>query len=105
MNRNWNEQVSRAQRALDNACDCCDHGPRNAAPEPVERDYFAPGRFTEMRRTPEDRDMAIVRDAFGPLFEQMFGDVADLHAERVARNRAASEARHEARRTDPPEAA
>ena len=53
MNRNWNEQVSRAQRALDNACDCCDHGPREAAPEPVECDYFAPGRFTEMRWTPE----------------------------------------------------
>lgn len=32
MNRNWNEQVSGAQRALDNACDCCDHGPREAAP-------------------------------------------------------------------------
>lgn len=102
MNRNWNEQVSRAQRALDNACDCCDHGPRNAAPEPVERDYFAPGRITEMRWTPEDRDMAIVRDAFGPLFEQMFGD---LHAERIRREREASEARHDVRHPEPPEAA
>lgn len=40
MTRNWNEQVSRAQRALDNACDCCDHGPREA-PEQVERTPYA----------------------------------------------------------------
>lgn len=30
MNPNWNEQVSSAQRALDNACDCCDHEVRAA---------------------------------------------------------------------------
>lgn len=52
------------------------------------------------RMTPEERDMAIVRDAFGPLFVQMFGD---LHAER---NRSDSEARHTARhQPSPPEAA
>lgn len=27
-----------AQRAYDNACDCCDHGPREASPEPMERE-------------------------------------------------------------------
>lgn len=53
MNANWNEQVSRAQRALDNACDCCDHGPREAVPDAIERDYPAPGRFAEMRWTPD----------------------------------------------------
>ena len=58
------------------------------------------------RMTPEQRDMAIVRDAFGPLFAQMFGNVSDLHAERVRRNRDASEARHTARhQPSPPEAA
>lgn len=58
------------------------------------------------RMTQEQRDMAIVRDAFGPLFAQMFGNVSDLHAERVRRNRDASEARHAARhQPSPPEAA
>lgn len=53
-----------------------------------------------------------------PIFERLFADMArtgllppntppptDLHAERVRREREASERRHEARRTDPPEAA
>lgn len=58
------------------------------------------------RMTPEQRDAEILRQAFGPLFAQMFGNVSNLHAERVHRNRDASEARHAARhQPSPPEAA
>lgn len=30
-----------AQRAYDNACDCCDHGPREAAPDDLERELHS----------------------------------------------------------------
>lgn len=56
------------------------------------------------RMTPEQRDAEILRQAFGPLFAQMFGGVVaiELHAERLRRSRDASEARHQ---STPPEAA
>ena len=45
------------------------------------------------RMTPEARHAEIIRNAFGGLF----GQPVDLHAERVRRERADSEARYSAR--------
>lgn len=66
------------------------------------------------RMSPADRDEAILRAAFGPMFGQFaayFPPPVDLRAERIRREREASERRFEQRHgrssTDPtgPEAA
>ena len=36
----YDRQLQAAQAALDNACDCCDHGPREPAPV-IERAPYA----------------------------------------------------------------
>lgn len=37
MSARFARQFAAAAAQHDNACDCCDHGPRPSAPEPIER--------------------------------------------------------------------